>query len=64
METVLSDLRKELAQERERNKKLQEDLTSLTERETRISKALASVIIFDLFIFISFNLLCISIHKI
>ncbi|XP_033207690.1 golgin IMH1 isoform X2 [Belonocnema kinseyi] len=43
METVLSDLRKELAQEKERNKKLQEDLTSFTEKETRISKALASV---------------------
>ena len=43
METVLNDLRKELAQEKEKNKKFQEDLTSFTEKEARIMKMLASV---------------------
>lgn len=56
METVLSDLRKELAQERERNKKLQEDLASFTEKETRISKALASVSVLDYLYYLVYDI--------
>lgn len=43
METVLSDLKKELAQEKETNKKLEEGLALATEKEARITQALTSV---------------------
>lgn len=43
MESVLSDLRKELAQEKERNENLQKDFAHVTEKEGRITKTLATV---------------------
>ncbi|XP_015588016.1 titin homolog [Cephus cinctus] len=43
MESVLNDLRKELSLEKEKCNNLQNDLTSYMERESRITKTLASV---------------------
>ena len=43
METSLEGLRKELAQEKERCKKLQEDLKSLGEKETKLARNLTTV---------------------
>jgi hypothetical protein len=43
METVLSDLRKELSQERDRSKKLQDDFSSLAEKESKLNRSLTMV---------------------
>ena len=43
METVLADIKKELNQEKERSKKLQDDLSSLGEKETRLARSLTTV---------------------
>lgn len=43
METTVNELKKELNNERDRYKKLQEDLSLLMEKENRLTKSLAGV---------------------
>ncbi|KAJ8684430.1 hypothetical protein QAD02_020222 [Eretmocerus hayati] len=43
METSLAEMRKELAQERERSKRLQDELANLTEKETKLGRSLTTV---------------------
>ncbi|XP_058803627.1 trichohyalin isoform X3 [Phymastichus coffea] len=43
METTLENLRKELAQERERAKKLQDDVNALNDKETKLNRTLTAV---------------------
>lgn len=50
METVLSDLKKELSQEKEANQKLKDDLALASEKEAKITKTLATVVFFSILI--------------
>lgn len=43
METSLADLKKELAQEKEKCNKLQEDLKSVGDKETKLARTLTTV---------------------
>lgn len=46
METSLENLRKELAQEKERSKKLQDDVNGLSDKETKLNRTLTTVRLF------------------
>lgn len=45
MEKTITELKKELNQEREKSKKLQDDLSAYTERESKMTQSMKSVII-------------------
>jgi len=48
MEVTINDLKEKLSQEQEQHKKLQDDLSSYTERESKMSQSIISVGIFVL----------------
>lgn len=54
MEVTINDLKEEVSQEQEKCKKLQDDLTSYTERETKMSQSITSVSTLISIFFISF----------
>lgn len=45
MEKTITELKKELNQEREKSKKMQDDLSTYTERELKMTQSMKSVII-------------------
>lgn len=45
MEKTITELKKELNQEREKLKKMQDDLSTYTERESKMTQSMKSVII-------------------
>lgn len=45
MEKTITELKKELNQEREKSKKMQDDLSTYTERESKMIQSMKSVII-------------------
>lgn len=45
MEKTITELKKELNQEREKSKKMQDDLSTYTERESKMTQSMKSVII-------------------
>lgn len=47
METILADLKKELQQEKDRCKKLHDDLVTVGEKETRLARTLTTVSFFS-----------------
>lgn len=53
MEATINDLKEEVSQEQEKCKKLQDDLTSYTERETKMSQSITSVsILISIFLYL------------
>lgn len=57
MEATINDLKEEVSQEQEKCKKLQDDLTSYTERETKMSQSITSVsILISIFLYLLRNL--------
>lgn len=46
MEKTINDMKKELSQEREKSKKFQDDLSAYTERESKMTQSMSSVIFF------------------
>lgn len=49
METIINDLKEKLSQEQDKCKRLQDDLSSYTERESKMSQSMTSVRIFFIF---------------
>lgn len=54
MEVVINELKEKLSQEQEKCKKLQDDLSSHTERESKISQSITTVSILILELIIKF----------
>lgn len=50
MEEIINELKEKLSQEQEKCKRLQDDLSSYTERESKMSQSITSVSIFFYFI--------------
>lgn len=46
MEEIINELKEKLSQEQEKCKRLQDDLSSYTERESKMSQSITSVSIF------------------
>lgn len=49
METAINDLKEKLSQEQDKCKRLQDDLSSYTERESKMSQSMTSVRMFFIF---------------
>lgn len=47
MEKTINELKRELSQEREKNKKLQDDLSAYTERESKMTQSMTSVSVIE-----------------
>lgn len=49
MEEIINEIKEKLSQEQEKCKRLQNDISSYTERETKMSQSITSVSIFYFF---------------
>lgn len=56
MEVTINELKEQLFQEQEKCKRLQDDLSSYTERESKLSQSMTSVSIYIYIFFLTFHI--------